>query len=169
MILKNNRAPLLYGYVELWTSFQSNQWIQIVIVRKRTIRVKIFWFFCPVSPWYLTDDLGKNRAPLLTNFKLCASFRSHEWIQTGVTIRKRPIWVKIDDVFLAVWPCNLTDDLEKKNRPPLLSNIKLCASSHHHMWIQTGFTVRKRLSWVLTSVTLTFDLDLLHGHHFCYW
>ena len=26
------------------------------------------------------------------------------------------------------------------------------------MWIQTGVTVRKRLSWVVTSVTLTFDL-----------
>ena len=26
------------------------------------------------------------------------------------------------------------------------------------MWIQTGVTVRKRLSWVTTSVTLTFDL-----------
>ena len=26
------------------------------------------------------------------------------------------------------------------------------------MWIQTRVTVRKRLSWVLTSVTLTFDL-----------
>ena len=29
---------------------------------------------------------------------------------------------------------------------------------HSHMWIQTGVRVRKRLSWVLTSVTLTFDL-----------
>ena len=46
----------------------------------------------------------------------------------------------------------------KKNRAPLLSIIKLYASFHHHMWIQTGVTVRKRLSWVLTSVTLTFDL-----------
>ena len=26
------------------------------------------------------------------------------------------------------------------------------------MWIQTGVTVRKQLSWVVTSVTLTFDL-----------
>ena len=26
------------------------------------------------------------------------------------------------------------------------------------MWIQTGITVRKRLSWVVTSVTLTFDV-----------
>ena len=46
----------------------------------------------------------------------------------------------------------------KNNRAPLLSNIKLYASSHHHRWIQTGVTVRKRLSWVVTSVTLTFDL-----------
>ena len=44
------------------------------------------------------------------------------------------------------------------NRTPLLSNIKFCASFHHHMWIQTGVMVRKRLRWVLTSVILTFDL-----------
>ena len=44
------------------------------------------------------------------------------------------------------------------NRAPLLSNIKLYASFRHHMWIQTGVTVRKRLRWVVTSVTLTFDL-----------
>ena len=46
----------------------------------------------------------------------------------------------------------------KNNRAPLLSNIKLYASFHQHMWIQTGVTVRKLLSWVMTSVTLTFDL-----------
>ena len=46
----------------------------------------------------------------------------------------------------------------KNNRVPLLSIIKLYASFHHHMWIRTGVTVRKRLSWVVTSVTLTFDL-----------
>ena len=46
----------------------------------------------------------------------------------------------------------------KNNRAPLLSNIKLYASFHHHMWIQTGYTVRKRLSWVVTSVALTFHL-----------
>ena len=48
----------------------------------------------------------------------------------------------------------------KNIRAPLLSIIKLYASFHHHMWIQTGVTVRKRLSWVLTSVTLTFDIWL---------
>ena len=46
----------------------------------------------------------------------------------------------------------------KNNRAPLLGNVKLCASFHHHMWIQTGVMVRKQLSWVLTSVTLTYDL-----------
>ena len=46
----------------------------------------------------------------------------------------------------------------KNNRTHLLSNIKLCASFNRYMWIQTGVTVRKRLSGVMTSVTLTFDL-----------
>ena len=46
----------------------------------------------------------------------------------------------------------------KNNRAPLLCFFQLCAWFHCHMWIQTGVRVRKRLSWVLTSVTLTFDL-----------
>ena len=54
---------------------------------------------------------------------------------------------------LEIWRMTL-----KNKRAPLLSNIKLYASFHHHMWIQTGVTVRKRLSWLVTSVTLTFDL-----------
>ena len=112
--------------------------------------------------------LKKNRAPLVCYFKLCAAFCSHWWIQTGVTARKRPIWVKFHDfksrvtlkfddrwpwktighlfnatssfvlhfiaigefklelqsgnaqsgsnstIFSAVWPWNLTDDLEKQ-------------------------------------------------------
>ena len=122
--------------------------------------------FQPVWPWNLMDD-PKNRAPLLCYFKLFASFRSQWWIQTGVTVQKRLIWVKIDaflsrvtlkfdgwpsktighlfyatssfvhhfvatgefklelesgnvqsgsnaTLFRAVWPWNLTDDLEKQ-------------------------------------------------------
>ena len=63
---------------------------------------------CDLEIWRMT--LKNNRAPLLCYFKLYASFRSHRWIQAGVTVRKRPIWVKIDD-FLSrvtlqfdVWP-----------------------------------------------------------------
>ena len=53
-------------------------------------------FFSPrdLEIWWMTP---KNRAPLLCYFKLCASFRSHWWIQTGVRVRKRPIWVKFDN------------------------------------------------------------------------
>ena len=46
----------------------------------------------------------------------------------------------------------------KNNRAPLQCYFKLCASFCSHWWIQTGVRVRKRLSWVLTTVTLTFDL-----------
>ena len=50
-----------------------------------------------------------NRTLLLRHFKLCAAFRSHWWIQTGVTVWERLIWVKIDDILdrvtlkFAVW------------------------------------------------------------------
>ena len=54
--------------------------------------------------------LKNDRAPLLCHFKFCASFRTHWWIQTGVTVQKCPIWVKINDFFSRVtfkldrWP-----------------------------------------------------------------
>ena len=51
-------------------------------------------------------------------------------------------------IFLAVWPCNLTYDLEKNNRAPLLYCFKLCASFRSHWWIRTGVSVRKRSIWV---------------------
>ena len=68
-------------------------------------------FFVPgdLEIWQMT--LKNNRVPLLCCFKLCASFHSHQCIQTGVTVRKYPIWVKIN-VFCPVRPWNLTDDLE---------------------------------------------------------
>ena len=56
-------------------------------------------FFEPCDLAIRWMTLKNNRAPLLCYFKLCASFRSHWWIQTGVTVRKRPIWVKINDFF----------------------------------------------------------------------
>ena len=51
---------------------------------------------CDLQIWWMT--FKNNRAPLLCDFKLCASFCSHWWIQTWVTVRKRPIWVKFDDL-----------------------------------------------------------------------
>ena len=99
MTSKNNRAPFLY-YIKLCVSFQIHQWVKTeVTVRKRSIRVKIGNFFVPsdLEIWWM--KLKDNKAPLLYYIKFCASFQSHGWIQTEVTVRKRPIWVKIDDFF----------------------------------------------------------------------
>ena len=38
-----------------------------------------------------------NRAPLVHYIKLCASFQIHQWNQTGVTVWKHSVQVKIDD------------------------------------------------------------------------
>ena len=105
---------------------------------------------CDLEIWSMT--LKNNRAPLLCYFKLCASFRSH-WSYSPETANLGQIWRFLEPCDLEIWRMTL-----KNNRAPLLSNIKLYASFHHHMRIQTGVTVRKRLSWVVTSVTLTFDL-----------
>ena len=74
--------------------FESCDW---PIVRKRPLLGQNRWYFvpCDLQIWWMT--LENNRASLLCCFKLCATFHSQWWIQTGVTVRKRPIWVKFDD------------------------------------------------------------------------
>ena len=63
---------------------------------------------CDLEIWWMT--LKNKRAPLLYYFKLCASFHRHWWIQTGVTVRKRPNWDKIcfDLCDLDLWPLTMT-------------------------------------------------------------
>ena len=46
----------------------------------------------------------------------------------------------------------------KNNRAHLLCHIKSCTTFCHHMWIQTGVMVPKQVNWILTPVTLTFDI-----------
>ena len=72
---------------------------------------RLFFAPCDLEIWWMT--LKNNKATLLGCLKLHASFHNNRWIQTGVTVRKRPIWVKIG-LFCPVWPWNLTDDLEKQ-------------------------------------------------------
>ena len=110
MTLKNNRAPLLY-YIKLYASFQIHRWSQTsVTVRKRSIRVKNGNFFVPRDLEIWRMSLKNNRAPLLYYIKLCASFQAHGCIQTGDTVRKRSIRVKIGNFLSRVtlkfdgWP-----------------------------------------------------------------
>ena len=115
--------------------------------------------------------LKNNRAPLLTYFKLCTSFCSHWWIQTGVTVRKCQIWVKIGS--------SLSPVTSKFDRWPWITTLHLfyATSSYVHHFVAIcefklelwSIKAQIEAKFALTSVTLTFDLDLLHGHHFCPW
>ena len=158
----------------------------------------------------------KNRALLLYYVKLCASFQNHQWIQTGVTVRKRSIWIAVDDIlsrvtlkfegwpwktiwhlfyttssfvhhfksigevklelqsgnaqfrsklviFCSAWTWNLTNDLEKQYG--ISSIILLSVLFQSHGWIQTGITVRKRLSGVMISVTFCMDITCVIGNN----
>ena len=67
---------------------------------------------CDLQIWWMT--LENNKAPILYHIKLCASFKCHGWIQTGVTNKKFSIQVKIGNFFCPIWPWNFADDLEKQ-------------------------------------------------------
>ena len=107
------------------------------------------------------DNLENNRSPLLCCFKLCASFHSHWWIQTKVTVRKRSIPVKIGNLLSRVtfkfdgWPWKTIGHL-----------FYVASSFMHHFitirWIQTKVTARKRSIRVkigdfLSRMTLKFE------------
>ena len=92
-----------------------------------------FFSLCDLEISWMTS---KNyRAPLLHYIKLCVSSQSPPWIQTGVTVPKCTIRVKIGDFFvlcdIEIWQMT-----SKNNRAPLLCYIKLCASFQTHWWIQ---------------------------------
>ena len=58
----------------------------------------------------LIDDLEKHKGTSSVYIKFCASFHTHWWIKTAVTVQKRTIWVKIGDFLSCVtlkldgWP-----------------------------------------------------------------
>ena len=58
-----------------------------------------FFSQCDLEIWWMTPQ--NYRAPLLHYIKLCGSSETPWWIQTGVTVRKHSIRVKISDFFLS--------------------------------------------------------------------
>ena len=155
MTLKNKRAPLLCRF-KLYASFHSHQWNQTkVTVRKRATRVKIGDFLSRVTlkfdwwPWKTIGHLFYATSSFVHHFVAIGEFKLELLSGNPQFESKSTLFEPCD---LEIWQMTL-----RNNRAPLLSNIKLYASFHHHMWIQTGVTVRKRLSWVMNSVTLTFD------------
>ena len=67
-----------------------------------------FFVPCDLEIWWMT--LENTRAPFPYYIKLCASFQSHGWIQTGATVRKPSTRVKKGNVLSRVtlkfdgWP-----------------------------------------------------------------
>ena len=102
-------------------------------------------------PWKTIGHLFYSTSSFVHHFVAIGEFKLE--LQSGETPNLGQTRRFLELCDLEIWRMTL-----KNNRAPLLSNIKLYASFHHHMWIQTGVTVRKRSSWVVTSVTLTFDL-----------
>ena len=130
-----------------------------------------FFALCDLAMWQMT--LKDNRASLLCYFKLCASFHSHRWIQTQVTVRKQPIWVKIC-IFFVVWPWNIHIYIYLSSTLPAIdpdTAYVVCISISLGFLQQgksEGFEscdrpiIRKRPIWVkigdvLSRVTLKFD------------
>ena len=90
-------------------------------------------FFSPygLQIWLMT--FKNNRAPSLCYFKLCASFQCHRLIQTWVTVRKRLIWVKIDDFF---------------SRVPLKFDVWYWKTIGHLFYVLQAFCI---ISWPLVN------------------
>ena len=116
--------------------------------------------------------LKNNRAPLQCYFKLCASFRIHWWFQTGVTVRKRPLWVKVDDFFshatlqFEVWPWKTTGHLFYST-PSFVHHFLAIGLSK--LELQSGNAQFGSNSTILRAVwpwNLTDDLEKTIGHLF---
>ena len=103
-------------------------------------------FFLPVWPWNSMEDLKKQQGTSSTlNQALCIISKpsvNSNWSYSPETPNLGQNW----------WFLLLLCDLEiwwmtlKNNRAHLLCHLKICASFHQHMWIQTGVPVWKPLN-----------------------
>ena len=128
MTLKNNRAPLLCCF-KLCASFHSHRWIQTKItVRKRSIRVKIGDLLSRVTlkfdgwPWKTIGHLFYVASSFMHHFIVIGEFKLK--LQSG-----NAQFVSKSTIFLAVWPWNLTDDLEKQQGTSPKQHQALCVIS----------------------------------------
>ena len=86
--------------INLWSIWEENKanLRDLIAATGLVILLKLdsnhrFFSLCNLEIWWMT--LKNYRAPLLHDIKLCASSQTPQWIQNGVTVRKRSIWVKI--------------------------------------------------------------------------
>ena len=119
-----------------------------------------WWYFvlCDLEIWCMTS---KNyTAPLPYYTKLCASFQIHQWIQTGVTVRKCSIWVKISK-FLS----RVTFKFDRRPWKTIGHLFYTTSSFVHHfkamgefkLELQSGIPIRVEIGNFLSCVILKFD------------
>ena len=126
------------------------------------------WFFspCDLEIWWM--PIKNNRAPLLCYSKLCASFLSHQGIQTWVRFQRRSIPVTIGDFGSCVI-------LKFEGLPwKMIGHLfQATSKSVHHLVAICEFKQELRsknaqigAKFVLTCEPDLWPLDVLHGHHF---
>ena len=123
------------------------------------------WCFVPCDLEIRWMTLENNRAPLLCCLKLCATFHSHRWIQTGVAVRKRPIWVKFDNFWsrvtlkFDVWPWKTIGHLYYATS----SSMHHCvAIGEFKLELQSGnaqFGSKSMIFWAVWPCNLTYDIE----------
>ena len=118
---------------------------------------------CDLEIWQMT--FKNKRAPLLCYFKLCASFQCHRLIQTGVTVRKRLIWVKIDDFFSRVtlkfdgWPWETIGHLFYATSSFLYNFIAIGEFKLELQSENAQFGSKSTIFWAVWPSNLTADLE----------
>ena len=113
MTSKNYRAPLVH-YIKLCASSQTPRWIKTgVTVRKHSIQLKIGDFLSRVTlkfdgwPWKKIGHLFYPISSIEHHFIAIGEFKLE--LQSG-----NAQFGSKSTIFLAVWPWNLRDDLEKQ-------------------------------------------------------
>ena len=105
MSLKNDRVSLLC-YFKFLHHFLAIGEFKLGLQSGNAQSGSNSTIFRAMWPWNLT--FKTNRSPLLCYFKLCASFCSHWWIQTGVKSPETPnlgqIWRFLEPRDLEIWP-----------------------------------------------------------------
>ena len=154
MTLKNNRAPLLCCF-KLCASFHRNRWIQAT-VWKRSIRVKIGDLLSRVilkfdrCSWKTIGHLFYVASSFMHHFIVIGEFKLK--LQSGNTQ-----FGSKSTIFLAVWPWNLMDDLQKQWGTSPKQHQALCIISSPYVNSNWSYGP-ETLNGVMTSVSLTFDL-----------
>ena len=149
MTLKNNRAPLLCCF-QLKAWFNSHQWIKTkVTVRKCSIRVKIGDFLSRVTlksdgwPWKTIGHLFYATSSFVHHFTAIGGFKLE--LQSG-----NAQFGSNSTIFLAMWPGNLTDDLEKQ--------LGTSPKQHKALCIISSSYVNSNWSYSPATAKLGYDL-----------